>query len=437
MPGFTARLDALVKEMDTDKERCDGLKDNAAYLKNQASRDQRCVDMKNRYKRQALATAFKSYGPKLSTTLGNLIFDEIASPVPDYVAGGGDFDHSSIMVFHGSDGDKGSAIWNCIEQYRNASATKVTSKFKMLNDFLSRNKEKTACMSPVKPLASGASATNASDLPDLAGVTVMQLVDMLAYEDQPGSSPWLVVFCAVAMPSSLTVVFPLPGVAFLVQFSDESKCGVSIMLTPVQALLQAGLTILDDFGRFSNTDSGNEVVVRSSIIVTLHDAEKVLFIPMGFLPTVVGRSNEDKEKFEVATFWCKSLLCKHLALAIPHPVWVAIHLLNVPYLQNLQGTKMFKERLTTFEHLCTDVAATKLGFDEAPTLCCDGAETQAMVEAEEAANTAKELEKPEKPVSVRAAAKSASVPKAKATTTAAKSGAARDKFGKSPKAKAK
>ena len=106
LPGFSARLDALVKDMDTDKERCEGLEDNAVYLKNQATRGQRCVDMKNRYKRQALATAFKSYGPKLSITLSNLIFDEIESPVPDYAAGGGDFDHSCIMIFSGNDGDK-------------------------------------------------------------------------------------------------------------------------------------------------------------------------------------------------------------------------------------------------------------------------------------------------------------------------------------------
>ena len=83
----------------------------------------------------------------------------------------------------------------------------------------------------------------------------------------------------------------------------------------------------------------------------------------------------------------------------------------------------------------------KLGFEDAPTLCDDGAETIAMAEAEEAANAAKELDVPVKSVSVRAAAKSASVPKATAkaiTPTAAKSSAsARDKFGKSPKAKAK
>jgi hypothetical protein len=289
--------------MDTDKERCEGIKDNAVYLKNQATRGQRCTDMKNRYKRQQLASAFKSYGPKLSFALSNLIWDEISNPVPDYLAGT-DFDHSAIMVFNGSDGEKGSAIWNCVEQYQSKSVTKVSIKFKTLNDFLSRNKDKTAAMSPLKPLASAASANN-SDLPDFADA--MALVEPLAYEDQAGSAPWLVALRAEVKPSSLTVGFPLPGIACLIQLVEASKCGVSIMLTPVQKLIQAGLTILDDFPRFCNTDSGNEIVIKSSIMVTLHDCEKVLFVPMGFLPTVVGRSNEDKEKFEIATFWLKKL----------------------------------------------------------------------------------------------------------------------------------
>ena len=348
--------------MDTDHERCLAIKENAVYLKNNATRDQRNQDMKDRYKRQTLACSLKGYGPKLSQALSNFIFDEKVNPVP--VHSTEDFDHSGIMLFNGGDGALGATVFNAVKDYQEQSATKVSAKFKSLNDFLSRNKERSCAMSPVKHLTAGHSHPEA--LPNLS--VTLQLVDPLQYEDEEGSAPWLAAVRAEKQPSSLTSGFPLPGISCLVQLCSESEGPVPLLLTPVKALLECGLTILEDFPRFCNNDAGIEAVNKNSTLITLRDPAQIIYIPMGFLPTVVGRAAAADEAAKdknptVCTFWRKTIFCKHLAVALPHPEWVAVHLLNAPYLQALVGQKIFKARLSTFDRLSNDRAALHLGFD--------------------------------------------------------------------------
>lgn len=415
--------------MDTDKERSEAVKDNAAYLKNAATRDQRCQDMKERYKRQSLATNLKSYGPKLAQTLSTFMSDEKANPLPSTDLTGA-FDHSCVMLFNGSDGAAGSTIFGVVKDYQEQSATQVSAKVKSLKDFMSRNKDRTAAMTPVKHL-NATPSSSLSDLPDLS--VALKLIDSLGYEDTEGAAPWLSAVRAEKQPSSLTSAFPLPGIACLVQLCSESEAPVSFMLTPVKALLECGLTILEDFPRFCNNDAGNEAVTKTSLFITLQTPGQILYIPMGFLPTVVGRAPEETAKDKsptFSTFWVKTLFCKHLAVALPHPEWVALHLLNAPYLQNLIGQRLFRERLSTFEKLSGDRAALQLGFEETPTLMDGDAETIALDEAKAAAEACKQLDAPNGPPKIVRAA-------AKRTPPQQQPGGRRDSTGKSPKSAAK
>ena len=423
--------------MDTDAEKADVIKENAVYLRNQATGAARSGEMKLRYRTSKQADALKSYGANLAKTLANCITEDQKNPVPETDDLGIAWDHSGVMVWNATNGP-GGKIFNLINEYQKQSAQQVGDKLKSLTDFLSRNKDKSAAASPIKHLPNSfdGSGLVSEHVPDFNAV--LKLVSGLQYEDQDGAAPWL-VSVRPERNTTMTASFPLPGLATVVQLVEASECPVSFLLTPVKALLEAGLTILSDLNRFANTDSGASVVAKHSIFVTLDKHTQMLWVPMGFLPTVVGRPKDsDNIKFTTSSFWCKTIFCKHLAVALPHPEWVSIQLLNQPYLQNLSGQKIFRNRLQTFEQLCSDRSALQVGFSVETLMDCD-AEELAQQEALQQAMEPPACSKPPPPQVVSKAPRKLSIATPKATakataTAAAKSGAA--KVGARPKPKA-
>ena len=371
--AFEVRYKQCIAEMDSDIDRVNNVKESAVYLRNQAIGAQRTKDMKDRYQKAKQAEALKTFGGQMSKILAGAIFEETINPVPEISGTDAACDHSAVMVFSSVDGSVGCKISDAINDYQRKSAQSVECKLKSLTDFLSRNKDRVVATSPVKHLPDSGAGSAVPDLSD-----VLQLVSPLEYEDQPGTSPWLVSIRPEKCASSLTSGFPMPGLAAIVRLAPGSEGPVSFLLTPVKALLEAGLTILSDFSKFANNDGGLAVVDKTSLFVTLEKPEQMLWVPMGFIPTVVGRlpyeNVANKKEFLTSTFWVKTIFCKHLATAVPHPEWVSIQLLNQPYLQNLSGQKLFKQRLQTFERLCNDRSALQLGFD-VPTLMDADADT--------------------------------------------------------------
>ena len=92
--AFQTKLDQLIAAMDADKERGDLFMENVKLLRNAASRDLRCQDMKECYKRTAMADSLKSFGAKLAKTLSTFINEEQNNPMPE----AGDVSHQQALT---------------------------------------------------------------------------------------------------------------------------------------------------------------------------------------------------------------------------------------------------------------------------------------------------------------------------------------------------
>ena len=62
--------------MDTDVEKSLAMKENATYLKNQATGAARTDMMKERYRKTKLSESLKSFGSYLSKKIADAIFEE-------------------------------------------------------------------------------------------------------------------------------------------------------------------------------------------------------------------------------------------------------------------------------------------------------------------------------------------------------------------------
>ena len=148
--AWQARFKQLITEMDTDVEKSLAMKENATYLKNQATGAARTDMMKERYRKTKQAESLKSFGPHLAKTIAHAIFEERINPFPVTDGIKIAIDHSALMLLDGHDQDVGSSLYTVIKQYQAQSAQKVDAKQKALTDFLSRNKDRISASSPVK-----------------------------------------------------------------------------------------------------------------------------------------------------------------------------------------------------------------------------------------------------------------------------------------------
>ena len=361
---------------------CSGdLIENAKYLAAEKSRLAHSEQMKVHATKKKLTDSMVKGGfpNTLAKHLADLMHAEQGNPVPNVTAPD-QIRHDCIMRFDADDGTEiSAAVLGEVRRYQEACSQSISAKSKTLHSYLDSEKSKASVATPVRVFGADQERT-ADNMPDLT--VAMLLLGGSSYEDLDGASPWLISQRSFAERMG-AAAYPLPGFPSLIQLAQTSYAPTSFLLIPVQALVDSGLTVLQDLLKFLSQDAGVDVIKQASLFVTLDKPSEVLWLPWGMLPVPIGREPYSEKTPRSTTYWVKTFFTASESLKISHQAFTALELLNKPHLKKLSGQKIWKARLDIYEKLVS--ARAVITGSEAPTVPDEFAEDEAMAEAKAAA----------------------------------------------------
>ena len=299
-------------------------------MKNQVAEEGRTARAAEAYQVKIVAEALEDGPP--ATSFGSFFSKAAASLLRNsheqsfIVDDPKNLNFSEPMVFQ-QHSDLGSKVHGVIQKYQGESEITVAEKVQALTEYLANNEKKMGAMTLVP---------NGSKVPLLKQELHLPDDPLLPHDE--GTSPWVTVSRSFAYrwgPS----MFPWPSVGSYVE--PQTDAGASLLLIPGETLINAGVVVLAEVGKFLNSESGSELVKKHGKVITWEPSSKfIAWIPFGWLPFHINTS-----KTAPSFLWVLPILSETLAKGVEDKVWKPMLNLCQEHSLKLSGQSLWKKRL--------------------------------------------------------------------------------------------
>ena len=250
------------------------------------------------------------------------------------------------MIFQ-AHSDAGGQIIKILDDFANKSQMQVADRALGVKNYLDVSDKKYGCQVVVE---------NGSGVPALKDALHLQEEPLC--KGKEGSSAWITgckPYCFRFGPS----MYPLPGIGSYVRRCGEGSA--NLLVVPVAPLVDAGMIVLGEFGKFMNSESGAALLAKHGQVISWLAADSfALWVPYGWLPVHINT-----EETMASLLWVLPVLSGRLSAALEDSVWKPVLTLVQEHSKKQSGHDIWKNRLEAVK--AVDEARTALKAAPAST----------------------------------------------------------------------